>query len=165
MQRVPSRLAVVAAAVIPVTAAFTAYGTGPAPTTSVPTTAGAPVVTAPITAAPAGPVPPIGPLESSLADVVVTGPAATAAGVRPTFSWEPVDGAARYTLAVLTGANQPLWAWDGAATSVILGGWPSAPPAEAPGPLLVGPGAWFVVAYDAAGAPLAVSDVVAVSPD
>lgn len=164
MRRVSSGLAVLAAAVTPVAAAFTVSATGPAPTTSAPSTAGAPAVTVLVTVAPAGPAPAIGPIEIGLAKVVVIGPAATAAGDRPTFSWEPVERAARYTLAVLTGANEPLWAWDGTATSVILGGWPSAPPADAPGPLLIGPGAWFVVAYDAAGAPLAVSDVLAVSP-
>jgi hypothetical protein len=80
------------------------------------------------------------------------------------FRWQPVDGAVRYTLAVLTAANEPLWAWDGTATDVILGGWPGPPPPEAPGPVLIGPAAWFVVAYDATGTPIAVSDIRAVSP-
>jgi hypothetical protein len=157
MRRVSSGLVTLAAvALLPVSTAFTAFATA----TSPPTTVGAPGTTAP----PDGAAPAIGPIEIGLDDVVVVGPTATSAGDRPMFSWEPVDGAVRYTLAVLTATNEPLWAWDGTATDVILGGWPGPPPPEAPGPVLTGPAAWFVVAYDAAGTPIAVSDVRAVSP-
>ena len=104
------------------------------------------------------------PLGLGLAPVVLRTPDVAAAGDRPAFSWDAVDGAASYMLAVLTAEGEPLWAWSGAETTVILGGWPEPPIAEAPGPLLLGPGTWFVVAFDAAGLPVANSVMRPVSP-
>jgi hypothetical protein len=103
-------------------------------------------------------------LELGLADVALVAPAITGAGTRPTFSWEPVPGAASYTLAVLSTDDVPLWAWYGTATEVILGGWPALPVPAAPGPLITVPSKWFVVAYDAAGVPIANSDFRLVAP-
>jgi hypothetical protein len=94
-------------------------------------------------------------LDLGLAPVTLLAPATTDAGERPTFMWETVEGAASYALAVLTNAGEPLWAWQGAATEIILGGWNSPPPADAFGPLLLGEANWFVVAFDAAGVPIA----------
>jgi hypothetical protein len=104
------------------------------------------------------------PFELGLAPLTLTAPAVAAAGDRPAFVWEAVDGAASYQLAVLTAEGEPLWAWAGPETTVILGGWPEAPIPEAPGPLLQGPGTWFVVAFDAAGLPIANSVIRPVSP-
>jgi hypothetical protein len=103
-------------------------------------------------------------LELGLADVTLVAPATTGAGTRPAFSWQPVPGGASYTLAVLSTDDVPLWAWYGTATEVILGGWPELPVPAAPGPLIVVPSKWFVVAYDAAGVPIANSDFRLVSP-
>lgn len=89
--------------------------------------------------------------------IVLCGPPRTGAGQRPTFRWLPVDGAVSYRLAVLTGDGRPLWAWEGDATEVVLGGWVEPVPADVPGPLLAAPGAWFVTAVDAAAALLAIS--------
>ena len=104
------------------------------------------------------------PMDLGLAPLALTAPDVAAAGDRPAFAWEAVDGAASYQLAVLTAEGEPLWAWAGPETTVILGGWPEAPIPEAPGPLLQGPGTWFVVAFDAAGVPIANSVIRPVSP-
>jgi hypothetical protein len=105
------------------------------------------------------------PIDLGLPTVLLTAPAVTAAGDRPAFAWEPVAGAATYQLAVLTAEGVPLWAWRGPTTNVILGGWPEAPVAAAPGPLLLGPATWFVVAFDDAGRPIANSVMRPVSPE
>jgi hypothetical protein len=104
------------------------------------------------------------PLDLGLAPVTLLAPATTGAGERPAFRWEAVDGATSYALAVITAADEPLWAWQGAATEVILGGWSTPPPAEAFGPLLLGEADWFVVAFDAAGVPIANSVIRPVAP-
>jgi hypothetical protein len=104
------------------------------------------------------------PLDLGLASVTLLSPATTGAGERPAFSWVAVDGAASYALAVVTTEDEPLWAWQGAETEVILGGWSTPPPAEAFGPLLLGDANWFVVAFDAAGQPIANSVIRPVAP-
>ena len=104
------------------------------------------------------------PIELGLAPVLLVGPAVTGAGDRPEFSWDPVAGAATYTLAVLTVADEPLWAWEGAGTAVILGGWPTTPIPAAPGPLLTADAKWFVVAFDAQGLPIANSVMRPIAP-
>jgi len=104
------------------------------------------------------------PIELGLAPVALVGPAVSGAGDRPEFSWEPVAGAVTYSLAVITVADEPLWAWEGGATAVILGGWPVAPISAAPGPLLVDDAKWFVVAFDAQGVPIANSVMRPVAP-
>jgi hypothetical protein len=104
------------------------------------------------------------PLDLGVASVILVAPATTGAGERPTFSWTAADGAASYALAVVTTGDEPLWAWQGAATEVILGGWSTPPPAEAFGPLLLGEATWFVVAFDAEGRPIANSVIRPVAP-
>ena len=104
------------------------------------------------------------PLDLGLAPVTLLSPATTGAGERPAFTWMAVGGATSYALAVVTTADEPLWAWQGAATEVILGGWSTPPPAEAFGPLLLGEATWFVVAFDAAGVPIANSVIRPVAP-
>jgi hypothetical protein len=104
------------------------------------------------------------PLDLGLAPLTLLSPATTGAGQRPAFRWQAVEGATSYALAVVTTADEPLWAWQGAPTEVILGGWSTPPPAEAFGPLLLGEATWFVVAFDAAGVPIANSVVRPVAP-
>jgi hypothetical protein len=103
-------------------------------------------------------------LELGLGDITLVAPATTGAGTRPAFVWEPVPGAESYTLAVLSTDDVPLWAWYGNVTEVILGGWPELPVPAAPGPRITVPSKWFVVAYDAAGVPIANSDFRLVAP-
>jgi hypothetical protein len=103
-------------------------------------------------------------LDLDLGDVTLVAPATDGAGTRPTFSWEPVPGAVSYTLAVLSTDDVPLWAWNGTATEIILGGWSTLPVPAAPGPRIVVPSKWFVVAHDAAGVPIANSDFRLVAP-
>jgi hypothetical protein len=70
------------------------------------------------------------------------------AGVKPQFAWEPVDGAARYTLVLYTAGGDPYWAWDGAATSVYLGGSDTEPREDSAGPVLSPGMSWAVMAFD-----------------
>lgn len=44
-----------------------------------------------------------------------------AGDAQPTISWPAVDGAATYRVTVLQDEG-PAWAWEGAATEVVLGG-------------------------------------------
>ncbi len=92
------------------------------------------------------------------------GPPTDGAGEVPSFSWETVPGAATYRLVVLDGDRGPIWAWEGAETSVNLGGLPDERPAGEPGPV-IGPGSsWSVTALDAKGHVVAVSASRPVSP-
>jgi len=104
------------------------------------------------------------PIELDVGPLVLISPALSGAGDRPEFSWAPVAGAATYSLAGTTVVDEPLWAWEGAATAVILGGWPVAPIPAAPGPLLIDDAKWFVVAFDAQGIPIANSVMRPVAP-
>lgn len=104
------------------------------------------------------------PLEIGLAPLLLTAPAVTDAGERPAFAWEPIADAVSYALAVLTDIGEPLWAWQGQATTVVLGGWSEVPPPEAPGPLLPRASRWFVVALDADGQAIANSVLRPVAP-
>jgi len=100
-----------------------------------------------------------------LAAVTLLEPATAGAGPLPTFRWEPVAGAAEYVLAVLTQSGEPIWAWQGAETSVMLGAWDVAPAdVNVPGPLIAEASVWFVAAFDATGAPIAVSEMRPIAP-
>ena len=103
-------------------------------------------------------------IDLGLAPLQLLAPATTAAGNRPTFQWAAVEGATSYLLAILDAANNPVWAWQGAATQVILGGWDQTPPDDAPGPLITAPGQWFVVAVGADGVPIANSVLRPITP-
>jgi hypothetical protein len=129
------------------------------PAASVPSIAPSTTVEAASAADQPGPL-----IDVGLAPLELLEPATSAAGERPTFRWAPVSGASSYLLAVLTTDNQPVWAWQGTATEVILGGWDQPPAADAPGPVLGGPSHWFVVALDAEGQPLANSMLRPVTP-
>jgi hypothetical protein len=104
------------------------------------------------------------PLDLGVAPLALLAPATAGAGDRPAFSWEAVEGAASYALAILTVEDEPIWAWTGTVTEVILGGWSAPPSPEAFGPLLQGEAKWFVVAFDASGLPIANSVLRPVAP-
>lgn len=103
-------------------------------------------------------------IDVGLAPLQLLEPATTAAGNRPTFRWSAIEGATSYLLAILDAANEPVWAWQGTATEVVLGGWDQTPPDDAPGPLITGPGQWFVVAVGADGVPIANSVLRPITP-
>jgi hypothetical protein len=69
------------------------------------------------------------------------------AGIKPHFTWEPLDGAARYTLVLYTAGREPYWAWEGAATSVYLGGSDTPPREDSAGPVLSAGMSWAVMAF------------------
>lgn len=92
------------------------------------------------------------------------GPPTDGAGEVPTFSWEAVPGAATYRLVVLDADRGPIWAWEGAETSVNLGGLPDERPAGEPGPVIEPGSSWSVTALDAKGHVVAVSASRPVSP-
>jgi hypothetical protein len=115
--------------------------------------AGAPAAAASRLAAPAG-----------VGDVRLDTPPQRGAGQAPTFGWEPVGGAARYQLFVRDAHGVALWAWQGADTSVRIGGLSVARPSGTGGPQLVPGSSWFVIALDGAGKVLAVSQIRQVNP-
>lgn len=95
--------------------------------------------------------------------VALVAPAERGAGDVPTFEWEAVSDASAYRLAVVDEGGEVVWAWEGAATSVALGGVAERPQGE-PGPVLAGPATWSVVAIDVEGDVVAVSPIRAVAP-
>lgn len=101
--------------------------------------------------------------EAGIGTVQLSGPDEDGAGKVPTFSWKPVDGAVEYRLFVLNAEGQPIWAWQGAATTVVLGAIPDRPEGEA-GPVVTDGSTWSVAALDAIGAVIAISSDRAVSP-
>ncbi|MEM9467627.1 MAG: hypothetical protein AAGA90_19790 [Actinomycetota bacterium] len=103
-------------------------------------------------------------LSIGLPAVTLLAPSATDAGSAPRFEWSPVEGAASYQL-VIRGPAGPIWAWAGADTGVWLGGLDDERPPGLAGPVVVAGSCWSVVALDADARPIAVSPLVAVSPD
>lgn len=95
--------------------------------------------------------------------VALLAPPEEGAGEVPVFKWEAVPAAATYRLAVLDEGGDVVWAWEGVATSVALGGVADRPEGEA-GPVLAGPGSWSVVAVDQEGRVVAVSAIRSVAP-
>lgn len=101
---------------------------------------------------------------AQLAEVQLTSPGSQHAGASPVFRWNTVDGAHLYRLTLIT-EDGPLWAWEGAETSVRLGGYTAEPVRGATALRLTEPGWWSVAALDDAGELLAISALFAVSPD
>jgi len=83
-------------------------------------------------------------------------------GERPDFAWEPVAGAVRYQVTVLTADGALYWAWSGEETSVPLGGFPKLVDGAA-GPRVVSGMTWTVVAFDGDMIPLAVGGPASLS--
>lgn len=101
---------------------------------------------------------------SGLDELALVSPHTVGVGEVPTFVWEPVEGAKAYRLFVVGGDGAPIWAWEGKATSVALGGlWVQRPEGDN-GPILTRGSTWSVAALDGDGHTLAVSRVRPVSP-
>ena len=90
------------------------------------------------------------PLVEGIPVVTVLGPPESDAGEVPLFSWEPVAGASRYTVAVL-GPDAPFWAWQGEETEIYLGGLPFERPPGWAGPVILPGSCWSVTALGADG--------------
>ncbi len=98
------------------------------------------------------------------ATVTLTGPPSEGAGEVPSFDWEAVPGTSTYRVVVLDADGGPIWAWEGAETTVNLGGLPGERPIGEPGPVIRPGSSWSVVALDAEGHVVAVSPARPVSP-
>ncbi len=103
------------------------------------------------------------PLVEGLPVVDVLGPSESGAGEVPLFRWEPVAGASRYDVGVV-GPDGPLWAWQGEANEIYLGGLPVERPPGLAGPVIAAGSCWSVVARGADGHVIAVSEFLPVSP-
>ncbi|MHB0915526.1 MAG: hypothetical protein ACYC4M_07585 [Thermoleophilia bacterium] len=103
-------------------------------------------------------------IDAGLPGINLVSPDVSGAGEVPAFEWEAIEGADRYRLVVLDGGGAMLWAWNGADTRVNLGGVPDERPEQTPGPVITDGSQWSVVAFDAEGTPLAVSELRPVSP-
>lgn len=110
------------------------------------------------------PAAPVGlPLIDDLPVIDVLGPPESGAGDVPLFEWSAVDGAADYRLAVV-GPAGPQWAWVGDTTEIYFGGLSIERPPGLPGLELADDSCWSVVARDAHGGAIAVSQFLPVSP-
>jgi hypothetical protein len=96
-------------------------------------------------------------------EIVLISPPGDGAGLTPTFRWEPVQGASTYRLAIQDPQGTGVWAWQGEETSIVMGGDPGRPENEA-GPVVTEGSRWSVVALDADGKVVAVSELREVSP-
>lgn len=103
------------------------------------------------------------PLLDGLPIVELLSPGESDAGDGPRFAWEAVAGAASYSLSVL-GPEGPVWGWRGETTEIWFGGLPFERPPGWAGPALDAGACWSVIARDADGHTLAVSEMVPVSP-
>jgi hypothetical protein len=83
-------------------------------------------------------------------------------GPRPDLAWTPVPGAQAYHLVLYGPDGMGYWAWQGAGSSVPLGGATLEP--GAPGPSLTDGMTWDVVAYDARGTLIAASGRQPIEP-
>lgn len=86
------------------------------------------------------------------------------AGHYPKFEWRPVPGASRYLLLLMDDNGRAYWAWEGSKTAVFLGGSEEAPAEDRVGPILLRPMRWMVVAFNAAGKPIASSPIRPIAP-
>lgn len=81
------------------------------------------------------------------------------------LAWEPVDEADGYSVTVYSPQGRAYWAWNGAETSVVVGGFDEPPPSDASVEPRLEPGmTWDVVAYDAEEAMIAQSGVRPIGP-
>ena len=102
-------------------------------------------------------------LVEGLPVIDVLGPPESGAGEVPQFRWEPIAGASRYDVGVL-GPDGPLWAWQGEATEIYLGGLPFERPPGLAGPVIAAGSCWSVMARGADGHVIAVSEFLPISP-
>lgn len=83
--------------------------------------------------------------------------------LRPLLAWEPVDGAASYSVTVWAPTGVGYWAWPTGATSVHLGGDPQLRD-DVSGPSTTPGMTWSVLALDDDGAPIAASAETVLHP-
>ena len=81
--------------------------------------------------------------------------------LRPVLEWEPVDGAAKYSVVVLDETGEPYWIWSGPESEITLGGAPSSD--FGVGPIIGVDYSWSVAAFAAEGEFLAISGAVPIS--
>lgn len=67
-------------------------------------------------------------------------------GPRPMLRWEPVDGAATYTVLVMDAGGERWWSWSGSETEVVLGGVDTQ--SDVGGPVAGDGVTWVVFAFD-----------------
>ena len=103
------------------------------------------------------------PIVEGIPAVTLLEPLSDDAGPAPLFRWQPVDGSVRYSLSLL-GPSEPVWAWQGEATEIYLGGLTVQPPAGLSGLVLPEQVCWSVVAYGEDGHVIAASPIVAMAP-
>jgi hypothetical protein len=94
-------------------------------------------------------------------ETIVQATATSGGGPRPLLAWEPLDGAASYTVVVFDADGSPWWSWQGEETEVHLGGFQT--DAEIGGPTAGAGVTWVVYAYDADGLTIGVSPLRALS--
>lgn len=83
-------------------------------------------------------------------------------GSHPTLSWQPVDGADSYWLVVHDADRRPYWSWTGSVTTVRFGGGDRAETNQTAA--LHDTMTWSVIALDAEGNPIALSDEAPLTP-
>lgn len=111
---------------------------------------------------PGGPPPNLPPVIEGLDPVVVLTPTA-GGGERPLLAWEPVTGAARYTVVLYDAAGTAVWSSLTTDTSIHVGG-PALIPAANSGPRVTADNTWVVYADDATGRLIAASGRSPISP-
>jgi len=110
-----------------------------------------------VTTATSASVPRPEPLVADVALVELVAPDLVVTDVAPEFVWAPVPGAVSYRLVVL-GATEPVWAWEGGATSIRLGGLTADAGSAFPAPEIGAVTTWSVAALDGEGNVVAVSE-------
>ena len=94
--------------------------------------------------------------------IAVVGPFEADVGSVPRFEWTAMEGADSYRLVVL-GPDGPIWAWEGPATSVNLGGLSEDRPELMPGPVVVAGTSWSVAAFDSSGDVIDVTEPISIT--
>ncbi len=83
-------------------------------------------------------------------------------GSHPTLSWLPLEGASTYWLVLRDGSGRVAWAWSGKRTSVRVGGGDTADLNQTA--TVYEEMTWSVLAFDAAGELIGLSDRQRVAP-
>ncbi len=86
-------------------------------------------------------------------------------GAWPELSWEPVDGAERYSVTLYAASGEAYWRWSGEDTRIRVGAFPEEPVEGAPlGPRVHEDMSWDVLARDDDGSVIAQSGERPISP-
>lgn len=89
--------------------------------------------------------------------------AVSGGGRRPILEWARADGAERYYVVVTAPSGRVYWAWRTSDTSVPVGGHPRLNE-DAAGPAVSDGMTWSVVAFDADGSIVGISDARPIAP-